>query len=324
MVAMADESAIIVWDEAQQLEHFVRRASFRSSEKDFGFLVPTPEKPDLAEVEDGAFTSLAYAIVPERIERHSRRLELTSLFFLFFARSVKSEPFEAALAPVRVLEQKTVAGYDAAVLEADDAGALARWLEEHGYARRPALAEWLQPYVQKKWKLTAFKIADPSSDPAPAVPQLVGTRAVRMSFHTERPFFPYREPRDQRESVPPSHSSPRSLRVFFVGPKRVTATIGDGATPFPGTTPWAGPIGPTGVRLPVAAPAGAWLTVFQDDASPRPGVDELWFDPAKDQGVVKPPPVVVDVKDPIFIPLDVLAGVTIVGLLVRRAVKRRR
>ena len=328
-VAIADESAIIVWDEAKQIEHFVRRASFRSSEKDFGFLVPTPTKPDLTEVSDDAFTTFAYALRPDRVERHSRTIELTALFVMFFSarKSASMDATAVAPPPVRVLEEKRVAGYDAVVLEADDAGALEQWLKEHGYARRPALAEWLQPYVQKRWKLTAFKVADTTSDAVPAPggpPQVLGTRAVRMSFATERPFFPYREPRDQRESLPPSLSAERSLRVYFVGPKRVTATIGDGSTAFPGTMPWAVPFAPIGVTLPVPPPSDAWLTVFQDDASPRPGVDELWFDAAKDQSIVKPPPMTVDVKDAIPIPVDLLIVLGIVGVSIRRAVKRTR
>lgn len=53
-VAVADESAIIVWDAATETQHFVRRASFRTDAEDFGFLVPTPSRPRLAEADDAA------------------------------------------------------------------------------------------------------------------------------------------------------------------------------------------------------------------------------------------------------------------------------
>jgi hypothetical protein len=330
-VAIAEESAIIVWDEAAKTEHFIRRAAFRSETKDFGFLVPTPSKPELAEASDEAFGRLEDAIRPEIVYRNETRLEPTAFMLFFFLRGAKSSaPFDTARA-VRVLESKRVGDYDAVVLEADDAGALAEWLKSHGYAKRPALDEWLAPYVAKKWKLTAFKIADDTPSAAGAAgaagagssaPRDLGTRAVRMSFHTDRPFFPYREPRDQRESVPPSLSTPRSLRVFFVGPARVSGTIGDGGTAFPGKTTWAAPFDATKATLPVAAPAGAWLTVMEDDASPRPGVDELWLDRAKDPSVVKPPPTIVPNVNAIPIPLDLLLVAGIVIVVVKKRKKR--
>ena len=320
VVAVADESAVIVWDEATKTEHFVRRATFRSAAKDFGFLVPTPSKPELSEASDASFARLEDVIRPETVQVHHTRLEPTlMLFFFFLARGSKSAPMEVARAPVRVLEEKRVAGYDAAVLEADDAGALEQWLKEHGYAQRPALAEWLAPYVQKKWKLTAFKVADPTAGDQP---QNLGTNAVRMSFHTERPFFPYREPRDQRESLPPALSTSRSLRVFFIGTSRAAATIGEGTTTFAGTTAWAGPFDAAKAELPVAAPPGAWLTLFQDDASPRPGTDELWLAKAKDQTPIKPPPFVIQVGDVIPIPLDLIALLGVIVWLIIRKVKR--
>ena len=47
---IAEESAVIVWEGATRTEHFVRRATFATTAADFGFLVPTPSKPELAEV----------------------------------------------------------------------------------------------------------------------------------------------------------------------------------------------------------------------------------------------------------------------------------
>lgn len=334
-VSVAEESAIIVWDEAKKTEHFIRRASFRSETNAFGFLVPTPTKPELAEANDDVFRQLDGVIRPETIFEDVWRLEptLLVLFPIFMmTRSASAPAVAVAVPPVRVLEEKRVGGYDAAVLEADDAAALAEWLKSHGYAKRPALEEWLAPYVAKKWKLTAFKVADGdarASDGGAAPerarePVTLGTGAVRMSFQTERPFFPYREPRDQREGVPASVATGRSLRVFYFGPARVTPVIGDGSTAFPGKTPWSAPFQPGHAALPVAVEPGGWLTVIEDNASPRPGVDELWLDRSKDPAVVKPPPVIVPSPRRIPVPLDVLAIVAVAGVvIVRRRTSRR-
>jgi hypothetical protein len=337
-VAIAAESAIIVWDEATKTEHFIRRASFRSQTPSFGFLVPTPTKPELAEADDKAFADLEETIKPEIKRPHEWRLAPTA-FACFFLLARKSETASApsllSPPPVRVLETKRIGDYDAVVLEADDAGALGEWLNSHGYAKQPALEEWLQPYVAKKWKLTAFKIADDVANAAAdagaefgikLTTSTFGTRAIRMSFKTERPFFPYREPRDQRDSsMPASLSSTRSLRVFYVGPKRVDPLIGEGATKFPGKIAWAGQLPQTMFdKLPVGVLAGSWLTAIEDDSAPRPGVDELWLDPSRDQTVIKPPPIIQPIYDEIPLPLDVITLFGIAIYFIVRRIRRKR
>jgi hypothetical protein len=324
-VQIAEESAIIVWDAATKTEHFIRRAAFQTTARDFGFLVPTPSKPELAEAADGAFEQLETAIKPPVVEERHYTLEpamLCTLGILMQSAGRSAAPSIAAAAPVRVLDAQRVAGYDAVVLEADSARALANWLKEHGYDERPALSAWLAPYVAARWKITAFKIAPE------AEAQAVSTAAVRMSFAAERPFFPYREPSDQRENLPASAPLPaasRLLRVFFIGPERVTGSIGEASAPWPGKAVYANPIDKiaTPLSLPVAAPKGAWLTAFEDSATPRPGTDDLFFAKAADSSPLLPKPIVVPIDTPLFIPLDLLALVTGVTWLVVRGVRKR-
>ena len=57
-VGIATESALIIWDEKSKTQHFIRRASFETELPYFGFLVPTPTKPDLAEAPDELFRRL--------------------------------------------------------------------------------------------------------------------------------------------------------------------------------------------------------------------------------------------------------------------------
>lgn len=330
LVRIADESAIIVWDEASKTEHFIRRATFTSSADDFGFLVPTPTKPDLAEAPDSVFASLEWKIKPPvEIRYVISGVEpglLCAAPFYLTARSA----MDTAAAPVRVLETKRVGGYDAAVLEADSATALAEWLQSNGYASRPALSEWLTPYVAMRWKITAYKIA------AGREAKAVETSAVRMSFKTDKPFFPYREPADQRETItagakerdttaPPPN---RILRVFFIGPRRVKGTVGEAGSPWPGEATWADSIS-TDLIKPALAPLplpfeNAWLTAFEDRSTPRPGVDDVFFSASEADTPIKPKPIQVTRPRPIFLPLDViaiLAGGSI--WLVKRIQKRR-
>src|SRR5579864_7160932 len=57
-VAFGDQTNIIIWDAANQTEHFIREAKFRSDAPDFGFIAPTPSKPELSEASSEAFDSL--------------------------------------------------------------------------------------------------------------------------------------------------------------------------------------------------------------------------------------------------------------------------
>lgn len=320
VVKVVEESAIIAFDGQAHREHFIRRASFHGSGKDFGFLVPTPSIPELAAVPDRVFDELEQATQPKVIVQHGvRGVEPTLLCgFFFFLRSA-SAPVPA-MAPARVLAEQRVAGYDAVVLEADEPAALAGWLKEHGYAARPDLSDWLAPYVAARWKITAFKIAAEGPE--------VGTQAVRMSFATDRPFFPYREPADQRDTRS-GGSPPRSLRIFFVGDSRVEGTIGEARAPWPGRAVWSNPLSAVNHlpalegALPFKVPANAWLTSFEDLASPRPGTDDLFFTNLASAGALMPEPVIVDAREKLPISLDVLAGLGLVGWAVARRRNRK-
>lgn len=274
-VHIAEESAIIIWDAATKTQHFIRRASFETKAKDFGFLVPTPTVPKFEEADDEAFEHLKRITAPE-----VRQL----------SPEMKAEAPKAAMKAPQIVVVATakVAGYDAAVLEATDAGALNRWLKEHGYASSPDLEDWFRPYIEKKWLISAFKIA---SD-APGGDKLE-TKAVHMSFQTEKPFFPYREPESQRKES--GDRKARMLRIFFLGEARFDGTVGV-AGAWPGSVAWSNSI--VGdrdrlmdlVKLPrYDASAATLLTEFEDRSSPRPGTDDLFFRVAPDQSNMQRP-----------------------------------
>ena len=288
-VEIASESAIIVWDEGTKTQHFIRRASFQTEASDFGFLVPTPTQPTLAEADNEAFDTLAQITAPEVVKQP--RPSSSGCGIGCAAPKGAAEPGAVAdkAEPVRVLDEQRVAGYDAAVLEADDANALNSWLTEHGYEFSPALTQWADHYIKAKWKITAFKIAKRTKDE-----KAVGTSAVRMTFHTERPFFPYSEP----QQLFAGEKLPRLLRVFLIREGKVKGTLGEKGQAWPGTVAWAGNIKAADrekilqqLKLPAdTRPAEWWLTEFEDHSSPRPGTEDVYFSLADDQTPVKRPP----------------------------------
>src|SRR5262245_18472076 len=133
---------------------------------------------------------------------------------------------------VRVLEEKRVAGFDAAVLEADGAEALSAWLRERDYAITREMQTWVRPYIDAKWKVTAFKIAKGSDGKAAKV----NASAVRLKFRTETPLFPYREP-DYRGAAAALGLTKRTLRIFFIGDGRYQGNLAN-ADKWSGAVAW--------------------------------------------------------------------------------------
>lgn len=320
-VQITDESAIIVWDEARHAEHFIRRASFQTTARNFGFLVPSPATPTLSAVGDAPFEELEEDIKPQVVVRHL--IVWTSWLFGHGTSDDETTTATTNAATTtsggaQVEARQRVGNYDAVVLAADDAHALHDWLQQHGYDARPDLVAWLQPYIAAHWKITAFKMASDAASGTSTV--AFDASAVRMSFATAHPFFPYREPEDARDPKEPHPA--RSLRVFFLGSERMAGTVGQTApgTAWQGATEWADTL-PNHPKLaselgltPEQMPANAWLTSFMDRSSPRPGADDVYFLPAADQSAQLPPP---DYKDePINVPVELmwLLGLGICGL----------
>lgn len=209
----------------------------------------------MAKADDAAFRSLERITTPEFPEAAKE------------AAAAKGEAALAAPPRVVVIAQVKVAGYDAAVLDANDAGALDTWLKDNGYASSPDLLEWYKPYIERQWKITAFKVTGGTTGPGK-----VETSAVRMSFQTDRPFFPYREPPDARNAK----TNARALHVYYVGDSRPEGRLGESGD-WPGKTIYSKAFSLDHRSLLIdylklsAALAGPMsrLTVFWDASSPR-------------------------------------------------------
>jgi hypothetical protein len=327
-VEIADESAIIIWDAKNKTQHFIRRAAFQSDAPDFGFLVPTPSQPTLYESNNKAFEELARITAP-RIVQKTRPSGGMSC-----GCGSVGEKANAPKAEVRVLEEKRVAGYDAVVLEADAPDALSQWLKDHGYDFSPALTDWAAPYVKAGWKITAFKVAKKLPDEPD-----VAASAVRMSFQTEKPFFPYREPTAPPQAAKGTASEKegtprRLLRVFFLSDSRVKGVLGEDGKAWPGKVSWANKVSGGDrekvleeLKLPGETPPAAWwLTEFEDHSSPRPGTADVYFSKDDDQSTVEREPHVqyvlssVSEEVMIYALAACLLGLFVVSLTRRKAI----
>lgn len=196
-MSLTSETALLVWDEENKIEHFVRGAEFDGKAPDFGFILPVPEQPFAIEVANPElFTHL---LQQEPVDPNAR-------------------PMDAAKADaggVNVLDEKVVGDYKATVFEGSDGRSLNDWLGRNGYKTRPAMTPWLDYYAKKHYIFVAFKYQGQKG----ATP----TRAVRVSFPAEAPHYPYKMPTDTW-TLP--HA--RQLDLFVLSQRELRGQLIDG------------------------------------------------------------------------------------------------
>jgi hypothetical protein len=287
-VVNADQTVVILWDAATKTEHFVRQASFKSDADDFGFLIPSPTQPVLDESGNDVFPYLSKLTEPEIKWVHLP----ASGMGCGCAAAPGAIGTTLDAAHVTVLEQKLVAGFDAAVLEATSVESLVGWLKAHDYAFSPEVQIWARPYVDAGWKITALKVA---KDAEAKGRQDVSATALRMSFHTDRPLFPYREP-DPRSNAAALHAKHRLLRIYFLADGRYAGELTK-ESPWTGKVVWSNALSETNrwnllqrLKLPQTS-TPMWLTEFEDDWPYRAAPADVYFSRDPNQAKVKRPPV---------------------------------
>jgi hypothetical protein len=248
----------VIWDEANQTEHFIRNANFRSGANDFGFIAPTPGKPELHEASNKAFYTLAN--LAPRINLGASRGGAG----FGGGRSLEDE--------VKVIQEADVAGYHATTLWSTNAHAINNWMNDHGYVSTPEVEKWADRYTARGWYLTAFKVIDKTKLAA-------STGTVRMSFHTQEPYNPF--------YVPSSNilvNKKGTLRVYFVSVGDFDANIGPNGETWK-TPSWTAPIPEASsallakqVKIPAEAiPDNVQVETFVDNDFPRPAADDIYF-----------------------------------------------
>jgi hypothetical protein len=291
-VVNADQTVVILWDAARKTQHFIRKASFQSAADDFAFLVPTPTKPELKESGNSAFPYLQKLTEPE-IKRVAR--PHGGMGCGCGEKTVDNAPAGLAKAEVSIVTEKMVAGFHAVVLQADSADALVGWLKENGYELSPEAEAWAKPYVEAGWMITALKVAKAEERKED---KNVAAAALRISFETDRPLFPYREP-DSGASAKELGATRRLLRIYYIGEARFDGELTK-EVPWSGRVAWAGKLKEhdrdQALEL-LGLPAGTgpdewWLTEFEDNWAYQVAPADVYFSVAADQSTVKRPPII--------------------------------
>jgi len=135
----------LLWHEDGR-ETLLLQVKYEGAAGEFGWVVPVPSRPTLDTASSDIFYELAVITRPVHVRPW------------WAVRSRQYIPGSGAIDGVSVVEQSQVGPYDATVLAATRAGALAAWLKEHGYEMPPGAAEVLKSYVDRRWYYVALRI----------------------------------------------------------------------------------------------------------------------------------------------------------------------
>src|SRR5262249_45100727 len=152
---------------------------------------------------------------------------------------------------------------------------------------------WAKPYVETGWMITALQVAKDKDGKAK---DTVAAGALRLSFPTDRPLFPYREP-DSRSAVEALGIKKRLLRIYFLAEARYRESS-DMKPAFEAV--WANKLDAEQrkkilelLKLPGdTGPAEWWLTEFEHAWPYQLASDDVYFSRDPKQDTIKRPPII--------------------------------
>jgi hypothetical protein len=197
--SLAREKVLIIHDAVHGQQHFIREVAFRKADETFGFVVPTPTRPEVAKVEKNPFGKLR--------ERFPFKPEPRATMGVGKPYGGPSGSWEG----VEVLSVEKIGSFTAFVLAATDANALAGWLKENQLTSTPETDRWLEHYVRMGFYYVAMRY-DPPARPQAEDDAGIAAETIRVSFATPIAYYPYLEPEHKR-----ADASPRLLELWYVG-----------------------------------------------------------------------------------------------------------
>jgi len=160
-------------------EHLILSVSFEGDAEDFAWVIPVPNKPEIAVTDPELFRELSDFTAAEIPEGGGG-------FGCFF---------EGAAPPpgdgVDVIEEQVVGPYATAILSATNATALADWLNANGYIFPEDGEEIVSEYIEKEWYFVATKINAVEEDTGYALAE-GAIEPIVLSFASNETVYPLR------------------------------------------------------------------------------------------------------------------------------------
>ncbi|MFH1537241.1 MAG: DUF2330 domain-containing protein [Patescibacteria group bacterium] len=173
------QKGVIFYESDTSTETMVVSMTFEGNAKDFAWIIPTPNKPEVVKGSQDLFTELE---------------ELTGYDYMYETESSGFGLKDAVTAEdaVTVVEEKTVDYYDIAVLASTDADALSTWLNDNGFKYPEKYAYILNDYIDNDWYFVAAKIIPELAKDSDVEYELNSGTAtpLQLTFEAENLVFP--------------------------------------------------------------------------------------------------------------------------------------
>jgi hypothetical protein len=181
------QKAFITWNPEKKEETFTVQPRFEGNAKDFGMVIPTPNKPKLDEMPRDFFKELAVFTILEPMDI-SKYKNLKSRFGgglpQAAARDADKKP-----TTIKIIEHGVVGSLDYKIIVAEQADDLFTWLKDNQYNYGGDEAT-LDHYIKKKWFFTVMKI-DPMQMKKKSDGSYDGeVTPTRFSFASEKLIYP--------------------------------------------------------------------------------------------------------------------------------------
>lgn len=253
-IAASAEYAVLTWD--GETERVLLSMDTLTESADAALLIPTPAPAEAALAETTVFSELDELTAPEEIVEYQWWPDLGFGAGAGEAGAVPGSTDDG----VSVLDTRRLGDLEVAVLAADDADALARWLDEHDYVMRDNLADALMPYISEGWYYLAIRLTTDAENLSGAM------QPLDLTFASEQLIYPMR--------LSTAATASQFVRTFVFSDHRMqrtdeTAELGDATLWF------AGEVAPTQVTseaLVSIASQQPYLTVL----------DQYFFDPSEE------------------------------------------
>jgi hypothetical protein len=310
MARLVTERTLIVWNEKEKTEDFIRSPQIETNKSDIGFIVPVPNIPDVTEVDDKIFSELDQLIE----ERRPTEIKFWRNFSdsLGSMDGISKSTGTLGAAPgsrgVMIVKEFNLSKYEVKVVKATDLDAFKSWLQENNYAFRPAFEEWLKNYVNDRYYLTVFKFKKDQDGEG------LKAQAISIKFKADAPFYPYRDSSDMQASPD------RNLKLYFLSDKMFLPDFSDSkiAKPqgFNETPDFSAQVKVRAKHQKLHFNEQNWLTVWSDTTQERPNRDLTFKAASEVTEEILPDPKYIYLED--YLPL-VIVGiifVLLVGLVV--------
>ena len=175
------QRAVILYDNGtgNSTEHLILSVSFEGDAEDFAWVIPVPNKPEIAVIDAELFWELS--------DFTTKGLPSGGGGYGFMCFGGPPSEEEG----VDVIEEQVVGPYATAILSATNATALADWLNVNGYVFPEGGEEIVSEYIEKEWYFVAARINSVEEDTGDALAQ-GAIEPIVLSFASDEIVYPLR------------------------------------------------------------------------------------------------------------------------------------